>query len=155
MSELPPIESPEEPQAPIRLGGMALRNGLLIHGPTHWSVAVRDDQGEIQVASAAKPKLAPTAVAKLPGVRGPIRLAEAMMVVPLARLKLRSVRLPFEDRRVVGAILVSMLLSRLARRISGSARRELSLQLTGFLPALTALMDRDLTAYHGAEHKVI
>ena len=27
---------------PIRLGGMALRNGLLIHGPTHWAAAVRD-----------------------------------------------------------------------------------------------------------------
>ena len=26
----------------LRLGGMALRNGLLIHGPTHWAAAVRD-----------------------------------------------------------------------------------------------------------------
>ena len=25
----------------LRLGGMALRNGLLIHGPTHWAAAVR------------------------------------------------------------------------------------------------------------------
>ena len=25
----------------LRLGGMALRNGLLVHGPTHWAAAVR------------------------------------------------------------------------------------------------------------------
>ena len=27
--------------AKLRLGGMALRNGLLVHGPTHWAAAVR------------------------------------------------------------------------------------------------------------------
>jgi hypothetical protein len=26
----------------LRLGGMALRNGLLIHGPTSWAAAARD-----------------------------------------------------------------------------------------------------------------
>ena len=25
----------------LRLGGMALGNGLLVHGPTHWAAAVR------------------------------------------------------------------------------------------------------------------
>ena len=30
-------ETPEK----LRLGGMALRNGLLVHGPTHWAAAVR------------------------------------------------------------------------------------------------------------------
>ena len=29
----------------LRLGGMALRNGLLVHGPTHWAAAVRDPDG--------------------------------------------------------------------------------------------------------------
>ena len=62
----------------LRLGGMALRNGLLIHGPTHWSAAVRDRDGQIQVASARKPELAPKLVAKVPGLRGPLKLAEAM-----------------------------------------------------------------------------
>ena len=35
----------------LRLGGMALRNGLLVHGPTHWAAAVRDDAGEVRTAS--------------------------------------------------------------------------------------------------------
>src|ERR671928_12271 len=28
------------PDEKLRLGGMALRNGLLVHGPTHWAAAV-------------------------------------------------------------------------------------------------------------------
>ena len=42
----------------LRLGGMALRNGLLVHGPTHWAAAVRTDDGEIKVASGRKPRAA-------------------------------------------------------------------------------------------------
>lgn len=140
----------------LRLGGMALRNGLLVHGPTHWAAAARDPEGSLRVASAPKPKLAPAAVAKVPGLRGPIRLAEAMLVVPMARLKLREARLPLEDRRVIGAVGASIVLSRLARAlIPGKARRETALQVAGMMPALAALSDRQLTAYHGAEHKVI
>ena len=41
----------EEEAYVLRLGGMALRNGLLIHGPTSWAAAARDQDGEIQVAS--------------------------------------------------------------------------------------------------------
>ena len=44
---------------PLRLGGMALRNGLLIHGPTSWAAAARAADGEIEVASGPKPTLRP------------------------------------------------------------------------------------------------
>ena len=77
----------EQPEK-LRLGGMALRNGLLIHGPTHWAAAVRDGDGEIEVASERKPELAPGLVAKLPGLRGPIKLAEAIAVLPLVRRRM-------------------------------------------------------------------
>src|SRR5690242_4399728 len=40
----------------LRLGGMALRNGLLVHGPTHWAAAVRRSDGSIEVASERKPE---------------------------------------------------------------------------------------------------
>ena len=36
---------------------MALRNGLLVHGPTHWAAAVRTKDGEVKVASGRKPTL--------------------------------------------------------------------------------------------------
>ena len=36
-------------QEKLRLGGMALRNGLLVHGPTHWAAAVRGSDGTLKV----------------------------------------------------------------------------------------------------------
>ena len=38
----------------IRLGGMALANGVLVHGPTAWACAVRTDDGELKVGRAAQ-----------------------------------------------------------------------------------------------------
>ncbi|HWC08369.1 MAG TPA: DUF1385 domain-containing protein [Solirubrobacterales bacterium] len=140
----------------LRLGGMALRNGLLIHGPTHWAAAVRDGDGAIQVASERKPELAPKLVAKVPGLRGPLKLAEAMAVLPLARRRLPAARLPFEDLRVLGAIGATLALTGLLRkRAPATAFREGVVQAVGVVPALVALADRDLAAYHGVEHKAI
>jgi uncharacterized protein YqhQ len=146
----------EEKPKKLRLGGMALRNGLLIHGPTHWAAAARDSDGQIQVASARKPELAPGLVARVPGLRGPIKLAEAMAVLPLARRRLPAARMPFEDWRVVAAVGATLLASSaLRRRGPSSALREGLVQTIGAVPALVALMDRDLAAYHGVEHKNI
>lgn len=140
----------------LRLGGMALRNGLLIHGPTHWAAAVRGGDGEIEVASERKPELAPGLVAKLPGLRGPIKLAEAIAVLPLVRRRMRSARLPFEDTRVIAAAALTIgATSLLRRRSPASAMREGMIQAIGALPALVALSDRNLAAYHGVEHKAI
>jgi uncharacterized protein YqhQ len=140
----------------LRLGGMALRNGLLIHGPTHWAAAVRDRDGQIQVASERKPELAPKLVARVPGLRGPLKLAEAMAVLPLARRRLRAARLPFENWRVIAAAGATLALTGLLRkRAPASAAREGLAQVVGAVPAVVALMDRDLAAYHGVEHKAI
>ncbi len=140
----------------LRLGGMALRNGLLIHGPTHWAAAVRKRDGGIEVASERKPELAPALVAKAPGLRGPLKLAEALLVLPLVRRRMRSARLPFEDRRVLVAATATLVASGLLRRRTRpSALREGVLQAIGAVPAVVALLDRDLAAYHGAEHKAI
>src|SRR4029077_20839447 len=140
----------------LRLGGMALRNGLLVHGPTHWAAAVRRPDGSIEVGSERKPELVPGLVAKAPGLRGPVKLAEAMLVLPLVRKRMRSARLPFEDGRVIGATAATLALSSLLRRSRpATAGRETVLQAIGVVPALVALSDRDLAAYHGAEHKAI
>jgi uncharacterized protein YqhQ len=140
----------------LRLGGMALRNGLLIQGPTHWAAAVRGREGEIVVGSERKPELAPRLAGRLPGVRGPLKLAEAMAVLPAVRKRLPEARLPFEDWRVLvaigGTLAASGILRRKARR---PAVRETAVQALGLVPALVALSDRDLAAYHGVEHKAI
>jgi uncharacterized protein YqhQ len=140
----------------LRLGGMALRNGLLIHGPTHWAAAVRRPDGSLEVASEPKPELAPGLAAKLPGLRGPLRLAEAMAVLPLVRRRMPAARLPFEDLRVLAAIGTTLVTTTaLRRRFASSALREGAVQALGAVPALVALLDRDLAAYHGVEHKAI
>src|SRR6201985_3205039 len=100
----------------LRLGGMALRTGLLVHGPTHWAAAVRRPDGSIEVASERKPELVPGLVAKVPGLRGPIKLAEAMLVLPLVRKRMKRARLPFEDKRVLVATGASLAISNLMRR---------------------------------------
>ena len=64
----------------IRLGGMALPNGVLVHGPHSWACAIRHEDGRIEVASAAKPLQA--ARIKSPFLRGPARLAEAFALLP-------------------------------------------------------------------------
>ncbi len=162
MSEIPEVDvsgngsGPQEEDAPLRLGGMALRNGLLIHGPTQWAVAARTRDGRIEVASGPKPTLAHTRAGKIPLLRGPLRLAEAMLVIPLARLRLRSARLPFEDPVVIGAMVGSTMATNLLRRLrAATVGREAAIAILGAVPAVAALRDADLAAYHGAEHKSI
>ncbi|HEX6752737.1 MAG TPA: DUF1385 domain-containing protein [Solirubrobacterales bacterium] len=140
----------------MRLGGMALRNGLLIHGPTHWAVAVRGPEGAVQVASERKPELAPRLAARLPGLRGPLKLAETLAVLPLVRRRMPTARLPFEDVRVLAAIGATLVATgALRKRFGSSTLREGAVQAIGAIPALVALLDRDLAAYHGVEHKAI
>jgi uncharacterized protein YqhQ len=135
---------------------MALRNGLLIHGPTHWAAAVRDGDGQVAVASARKPELAPKLAGRVPGLRGPLKLLDAMAVLPLVRRRLPAARLPFEDRRVLAAIGMTLVATAaLRRRMAAGALREGLVQVLGVAPALAALSDRDLAAYHGVEHKAI
>ncbi|HSR93933.1 MAG TPA: DUF1385 domain-containing protein [Solirubrobacterales bacterium] len=135
---------------------MALRNGLLIHGPTHWAAAVRDKDGQVVVASERKPELAPKLAGKVPGLRGPLKLLEAMAVLPLVRRRLPAARLPFEDRRVLATIGVTLIATAaLRRRMVAGPLREGLVQVLGAAPAVIALSDRDLAAYHGVEHKAI
>jgi uncharacterized protein YqhQ len=143
----------------MRLGGMALRNGLLVHGPTSWAAAARNVRsGEIDVASGPKPDFGGNRVAKIPILRGPIRMAEAFAVVPIARRALPSARLPFEDPRVIAASAAVTVANAALRGRGGSrtgpAREAVSATL-GLLPALVALSGSELAAYHGVEHKAI
>src|SRR2546423_10006462 len=94
----------DEAEPKLRLGGMALRNGLLVHGPTHWAAAVRTRDGRIEVASGRKPDLGARATRGLPGLRGITRLAEAFAVIPMVKKALPEAQLPMQDRRTVGAM---------------------------------------------------
>lgn len=137
----------------IRLGGMALNNGLLVHGPTHWAAAVRSEEGELKVASGEKPRF--KSLERIPGLRGLGRLAEAFAVIPLVRINLPEARLPFEDARVAVATASAAALSAAVRKHTTSAAGELAVATIGLIPALLALRGSQLAAYHGVEHKAI
>ena len=136
----------------IRLGGMALTNGVLVHGPTSWACAVRTGAGEIKVASARKKLLAPGI--QQPFLRGPLRLAESFAVIPEVRRKLPEARLPFERPSVLAATLASAVTVQALRRSPklGDTARELLSGVLSLAPAMLALRGGELAAYHGAEH---
>jgi uncharacterized protein YqhQ len=137
----------------LRLGGMALRNGLLVHGPTHWAAAVRARDGEVKVASGRKPRL--EGVDAIPGVRGVARLAEAFAVIPIVKRALPQARLPFQDAGVLAVAGAAGTVGALLRRHAGGAAGEAAAGAVALAPALMALQGGDLAAYHGVEHKAI
>jgi len=137
----------------LRLGGMALRNGLLVHGPTHWAAAVRTDAGEVKVGSGKKPRV--KAVDGVPGVRGVVRLGEAMAVIPLVKRGLPEVKLPFQDASVIAVAAGASLTGALARKRLRGIGGESIAALASVAPALFALRGGELAEYHGVEHKAI
>ena len=160
----------------LRLGGMALRNGLLVHGPTHWAAAVRTPAGEVKVASGLKPRLAPGVIERVPGARGVAKLAEAMAVIPLVKKALPEAKLPMQDGRTLAAMGVVSLTAHAIKRggvkrgaatagaasatsaasaATTSAAREAAVALLSVAPALFALRQGELASWHGVEHKSI
>ena len=136
----------------IRLGGMALPNGVLVHGPRSWACAIRDDDGRIQVASARKSFRA--ADVTLPFLRGPLRLVEAMAVLPQVKRALPAAKLPMQSPRVLATIVAAAGTVRGIRE-SGRLRpaaQELLSGVVSLAPAMMALRGTELAAYHGAEH---
>src|SRR4029079_9130490 len=121
----------------IRLGGMALPNGVLVHGPTSWACAIRNDDGEIEVASAAKTFLASNVTQ--PFLRGPARLAEAMAVLPQVKRALPGAKLPMQSPRTLATILVA---ASAARGVRGSRRIRPAAQelLSGLISLAPAFM---------------
>lgn len=139
----------------LRLGGMALANGVLVHGPTAWACAIRDADGELGVESGYKTLR--TAEIRHPLLRGPARLVEAFLLLPELKRRFPAARLPFERPSVAATLVATAAGIRLVRasaRLSAGVR-ELASGLLALVPAVVALRGSELAAYHGAEHVVI
>jgi hypothetical protein len=133
----------------VRLGGMALANGVLVHGPTSWACAVRSDDGEIQVAGGRKRLFS----AQRPLLRGPARLLEALLVLPRVRRSLPEARFAFQRPKVLASLVAAGVAGRAIRETKlPPAVQELAAGALALTPALLALREGDLAAYHGAEH---
>jgi len=146
----PPARAPER----LRLGGMALRNGLLVHGPTHWAAAIRARDGSIQVASGRRPRV--HALDGIAGLRGLARLGEALVVLPVVKRAMPAARMPFESAGLMSVVAGTAAGAAVIRRQGrGRLGAEAAAAGLGFVPALAALSTGELAAYHGAEHKAI
>ncbi len=138
----------------VRLGGMALQNGVLVHGPTSWGCAVRGDDGD--AAHRGGPEAAPRSGGAQAhagpawpdrprrGVRAP---ADGAARDSAGALPVRAAERARRDPRHRGRGAGSSPLATLGRRrgrspppASRSSRRRF------------ALRGPDLAAYHGAEH---
>jgi len=136
----------------LRLGGMALRNGLALFGPTSWAAAVRTADGGIRVASGPRPRF--RAADRVPLARGVVRMSEMLAALPVIRRRLPEARLSFEHGGVASATVLCAALATVVKR-RGGLRAELGSTLIGIVPSLITLRSRELVRYHGAEHKTV
>jgi uncharacterized protein YqhQ len=136
----------------IRLGGMALANGVLVHGPKSWACAIRTEDGQLKVAAQRK-RLRASKI-ESPLLRGPVRLLDALAIIPQIKRALPEAKLPFQRPAVVAAMFGSAIFLKVLRgsRSLGPAAQELVRGLLSVAPAALALRGSDVAAYHGAEH---
>src|SRR5262249_33536289 len=134
----------------VRLGGMALANGVLVHGPTSWACAIRTDDGRLEVV--AQRKRFHAAAIESPLLRGPARLLAGTAIIPQIRRALPAAKLPFQRPAVLAAMLGSATVVKLMRGSPnvGPAAQELVGGLLSIAPAALALRGSDVAAYHGA-----
>jgi len=138
----------------VRLGGMALQNGVLVHGPTAWACAVRTDDGELKVIARRKRFVA--ASVRSPLLRGPARIAEVFALLPTVKRALPEATLPMERSRALVSMVVTAAAVQALKRVRlAPAVRELTAALLSLAPAALVLREGEIAAYHGAEHMTI
>lgn len=159
-----------------RMGGIALKNGLVLVSDDHWAAAIREPGGNISVASGRKPRLpsgrgrrggaahpARAATAQvadyqgLPVLRGLARFGETLLVVAQVKTRVPQAELPLEGGRVAMALAGAFAATETVRAVGpkNAVAREAGVALAAFLPAVLSLKGSPISGYHGAEHKVI
>lgn len=139
-----------------RVGGMALANGLLVHSRGHWAAAIRDRDDRLIVASGPKPRLVRGPLGRIPLLRGVLRLAEGVAILPALRRALPESRFAFEEGSALKVLVGSTALAALARRGSRSVvTGEVVGATVGLMPMLVALRGSRAAVWHAVEHKSI
>jgi len=165
------------------IGGQAVIEGVMMKAPRNWTVAVRDQKGEIHLKREAVGKL--PAFLKLPVVRGTVALYQALSIgmkalefsaskayddgeeKPMSPLAILStmgfavvigialfIFLPLYATKLAGAVLTLVSRNSLVfNLVDGIIRVFIFL---GYVFAIGLWKDmRRIFEYHGAEHKVI
>jgi uncharacterized protein YqhQ len=142
----------------VQVGGMALRDGVLLQSELNWAAAIRLPDGTIAVHSGPKTLLpGRDRLSHVPVLRGVVKLIESGAMLPRLRRESGARILPQEDPRLVAATAGSALGTLLLRRGDGRAPllRETAVALLSLAPALLALRTSELSRFHGAEHKSV
>ncbi len=147
----------------LRLGGVALMNGLVVVSTEHWAAAIREIDGSISVASGKKPRLPDGGqpgrggYEGVPVVRGLVRFAESLMVLGLVKKRLPHAQLPIEGGRVAAALATSLAAGTAVRALipRSPLAQETGTALAALIPAVLVVRNSSVAGYHGAEHKVI
>ena len=142
----------------MQLGGMALRDGVLLQSERFWAAAVRSPGGGVSVTSGEKPRLpARDSLQHVPLLRGLLRLGESLAVLPAVRRSTGGPVLPQEDPRLLAATAASAVATLALRgsRRGSPLLKELAAAGVSLAPILLLLRDSRLARYHGAEHKSV
>jgi uncharacterized protein YqhQ len=142
----------------VQLGGMALRDGVLLLSERSWAAAVREGDGEVRVHSGRRMLLpGRDRMARVPLLRGMAKLAESMAVLPAVRREVGVPVLPHEDPKILAYAAVGSVASTALRRSKGGSPlvKELLISAFSLGPAMLAVRDSRLSSFHGAEHKSI
>ena len=115
-------DAKEAKEEKVRLGGMALANGVLVHGPTSWAVAVRTEDGDVKVV--AERKRVSGSKLNQPLLRGPARLVESVAFLPRLKRALPEAKLPFEGRAALASMVGTAVAISAVRRSKLSAGSE-------------------------------
>ena len=137
----------------LRLGGMALRNGLALFGPTSWAAAVRTRRRRHPRGERPAPAL-PRRRSRADRARRRADVRDARRAAGRSGARLPEARLSFEHGGVATATVLCAALATVVKR-RGGVRGELGSTLIGIVPSLVTLRSRDLVRYHGAEHKTV
>jgi uncharacterized protein YqhQ len=144
--------------ADLRIGGMALRDGVLLQSQDNWAAAVRLPDGGVELRSGVRSRLPFHGVfERVPVVRGVGRLVETVSALPAMRRGLGRRVLPQEEPAMFAAALASAVATIALRKTMKSAplARELAISVLSVAPALLAVRMTELSRFHGAEHKSV
>lgn len=140
----------------FELAGMALKRGVLVIGPTHWAAAIRSEDGGIDVAVRRRWTPRGRMVDRVPVLRGPVKLAQMLAVLPAVRRALPASRFGFESRELLlGTAVGSVLVRGIKVRHGDGPLAEIVGSTTSLAATLVGMRGGQVAHYHGAEHKVI
>ncbi|MHB9111191.1 MAG: DUF1385 domain-containing protein [Thermoleophilia bacterium] len=142
----------------LKIGGMALENGVMFQTDRYWSMAVREAGGEIRIASGDKMNLGLSGMRKIPMLRGLVSLAESALVIPKASAHGGRLPIMSHSPEVMASMIVSVvgaIVVKNPKRKLPAFAAELVMAALAVLPSLVALRRSRAIEYHAAEHKSI